>query len=356
LPKRNRRALLATILAILVVGPAAFAENEPQCAGVKATIVGDLDGDGVIRGTPGPDVIVGTAGDDRIESLGGKDRICAYGGADTIFSGFGNDVVYAGGGDDIVNGGNGADKILGGDGADILRGGGGADHIRGFDGDDVLRGGDGFDKLEGGNGEDDLRGGNGNDTLEGGMGRDDLYGQGGKDIVRGGPGTDRLWGGKGDDIVEGGDQADRIWAGGGVNLIDGGFGYDLCDGPGATSECEAEPHAWTTEEWRDLVAEHFDPLGETENALLVMACESGGNPFAKNSNSTASGLFQFLHGTWDWMAGRNPETALFYDGRYEPSLNVLNASKLVAWSIENELSNGPWSHWTCRYVLEDPPE
>ena len=35
-----------------------------------------------------------------------------------------------------------------------------------------------------------------------------------------------------------------------------------------------------------------------------MECESGGNPLAKNSTSSASGLFQFLENTWEhWGIG-----------------------------------------------------
>jgi hypothetical protein len=30
----------------------------------------------------------------------------------------------------------------------------------------------------------------------------------------------------------------------------------------------------------------------------IIACESGGNPTAKNTSSTASGLYQFINGTW----------------------------------------------------------
>ena len=33
-------------------------------------------------------------------------------------------------------------------------------------------------------------------------------------------------------------------------------------------------------------------------ALKIMLCESGGNYKAKNGGSTASGLFQFIKGTW----------------------------------------------------------
>lgn len=35
----------------------------------------------------------------------------------------------------------------------------------------------------------------------------------------------------------------------------------------------------------------------------IIACESGGNPKAKNPSSTASGLFQFINGTWKAYGG-----------------------------------------------------
>lgn len=32
----------------------------------------------------------------------------------------------------------------------------------------------------------------------------------------------------------------------------------------------------------------------------IKQCESKGNPYAKNPNSTASGLYQFLRGSWSY--------------------------------------------------------
>lgn len=52
------------------------------------------------------------------------------------------------------------------------------------------------------------------------------------------------------------------------------------------------------ERWRPLVAEHFAPE-KVETALCIMSYESGGNPDAKNPDSSAAGLFQFLQSTWD---------------------------------------------------------
>ncbi|MBU1228159.1 MAG: hypothetical protein KJ698_13230 [Actinobacteria bacterium] len=349
------RLLIAAALAVSVLGPAATADQVPTCHGKVATIVGDVDGDGVIMGTRSSDVIVGTGKADRIEAGGGSDTICSLGGADVVLTGWGSDYVKAGKGDDVVSAGTGNDRIFGGPGDDEIDGGAGDDTVDGDSGDDDIKGSDGNDTLRGGAGDDALWGGLGNDLLEGGAGDDRVAGQDGGDIARGDTGNDRVYGNAGDDVTEGGDHTDRIWAGPGINLIDGGPGYDVCGGAGARQECEARHHSWTVEEWRDLVAKYFDRLGETENALLIIDCESKGDPFSVNPGSDASGLFQFLRGTWDWMAGEKPKTLRFDEGRFDPELNVLNASKLVDYSMR-ENPNAPWAHWYCRYVLDAPSE
>jgi len=339
---RRIAAMLVVVLMTVAAGPVVSGEDVPTCKGKPVTIDGDPDGDGVIPGTRGDDVIIGTPGPDRIEAGAGNDTICSLGGDDVVLTGRGNDIVAAGSGDDLVRDYLGNDRVFGGDGNDTLIGGDGNDTLRGGDGDDTIRGGDGDDLLEGGDGDDTLNG------------------QTGRDVVRGQAGNDILYGKAGDDVLEGGEHTDRLFAGPGVNLIDGGPGFDVCRGTGARQECEARPHVWSVEEWRGLVAEHFDPLGQTENALLIMECESGGDPFVVNTrgdNPTfATGLFQFLEGTWDWMAnyGR-PKTPLWGEGRYDPAYQVINAAKLVEWSTEYA-ANGPWAHWTCRYVLADLAE
>ena len=317
---RRITVTLAVMAMTAAAGPLASGEDLPTCRGREATIIGDVDGDGVITGTPGDDVIIGTSGPDRIEAGAGNDRICSLGGDDVVLTGRGNDIVAAGPGNDLVRGYLGNDRVFGGDGDDILKGG---------DGDDILKGGDGDDIING---------------------------QTGHDVVWGQAGNDILYGKAGDDVVEGGEHSDRIFAGPGINLIDGGPGFDVCRGSGARQECEARPHTWDVEEWRDLVAEYFDPLGQTENALAIMDCESGGDPFSFNPTYGATGLFQFLEGTWDWMANYGePKTPLWDEGRYDPTYQAINAAKLVEWSTEHA-ANGPWAHWSCRYVLDDLAE
>lgn len=39
----------------------------------------------------------------------------------------------------------------------------------------------------------------------------------------------------------------------------------------------------------------------TEIALAIAKCESNFNPYARNGRSTATGVYQFLDGTWNWI-------------------------------------------------------
>lgn len=93
------------------------------------------------------------------------------------------------------------------------------------------------------------------------------------------------------------------------------------------------------ERWRGLVETYFQP-GDVPWAMRVMACESGGNPYAKNPNSSASGVFQFIRSTWDWVApqlgyGTHASGAVF-----DPVANIHAASWLFY--------NGGSQHWVCR--------
>lgn len=47
--------------------------------------------------------------------------------------------------------------------------------------------------------------------------------------------------------------------------------------------------------------------------------ESGGNDAARNPNSTATGRYQFLEGTWNDLAARHPQLGLTPDGRTDPN-------------------------------------
>lgn len=96
------------------------------------------------------------------------------------------------------------------------------------------------------------------------------------------------------------------------------------------------------ERWRDAVEASFAPH-RVEEALAVIACESGGEPDARNRRSGAAGLFQFLRGTWRWVAGQlgSPDAS-----PTAPRANIAAA----AWLVRTSEAAGidPWAHWSCR--------
>lgn len=67
------------------------------------------------------------------------------------------------------------------------------------------------------------------------------------------------------------------------------------------------------EDWRPLISLYFGD--ETDTAVRVCTCESGGNPLADNPISSASGLFQHLQ---SWWAGYwsfdpfDPESSIYF--------------------------------------------
>ena len=91
-----------------------------------------------------------------------------------------------------------------------------------------------------------------------------------------------------------------------------------------------------------MVAQYF-PEDLVDGALSVIACESHGDPLAYNPYSGASGLFQFILGTWDWASsnagfgGASP---------FEPDANIASAAWLVQHSMDQ--GNDPWDHWACK--------
>lgn len=100
----------------------------------------------------------------------------------------------------------------------------------------------------------------------------------------------------------------------------------------------------SVEKWRPLVEEHF-PADFVDQALAVMRCESWGNPFAVNPHSGASGLFQFMAGTWAWTA---PAAGYAGAERFDPVANVATAAYLVDYSIRTGHRNGAWGRWSCQ--------
>lgn len=105
-------------------------------------------------------------------------------------------------------------------------------------------------------------------------------------------------------------------------------------------------YRWTgsVEQWRPLVEQYFPPE-RVQEAMRVMACESGGNPNAKNPTSTATGLFQFLTGTWAWSS-----VSAGWSGysRLDPEANIAVAAWLVDRSVRTNHPGGAWGHWECQ--------
>lgn len=73
----------------------------------------------------------------------------------------------------------------------------------------------------------------------------------------------------------------------------------------------------------------------TDRAMKVIKCESGGNPKAKNKNSTATGLFQIIEGTWRSYRCEGDRT--------NPSDNIACAWKIYERNGYRFNTNGGWS-------------
>lgn len=97
------------------------------------------------------------------------------------------------------------------------------------------------------------------------------------------------------------------------------------------------------EQWRPLVREAIlangGPLSDTARFLNIIACESGGDPNAQSSTSTAAGLMQHIQPYWEnraRLAGFPGASAL------DPVANVYTS----AWLIYRATGGG-WQHWVC---------
>lgn len=90
----------------------------------------------------------------------------------------------------------------------------------------------------------------------------------------------------------------------------------------------------SVEDWRPLVAHFFRP-DDVDRALRIIACESGGDPKARNPGSSATGLFQHLGRLWPERAARAGW------GGYPATDPVANVA-VAAWLV---YEGGGWSHW-----------
>lgn len=91
-------------------------------------------------------------------------------------------------------------------------------------------------------------------------------------------------------------------------------------------------------EFDSLIERYSNNYGVSYKVVdCIIKKESSYNPEAKNPNSTASGLGQFLESTWIWMRGmmgEDTDLAL----RFNPEESI----KTLSWA----LSKGYGPHWT----------
>ena len=95
------------------------------------------------------------------------------------------------------------------------------------------------------------------------------------------------------------------------------------------------------EQWRSLVASYFSP-GMVDQALSIIQCESLGDPNAYNPYSGASGLFQFIPGTW---AVTSVKAGFGGSSVFDPEANVASAAWLTSYYAGVGLN--PWTPWHC---------
>ncbi|NND03500.1 MAG: transglycosylase SLT domain-containing protein [Acidimicrobiia bacterium] len=219
--------------------------------------------------------------------------------------------------------------------------------ISGTTGDDEIQGTSGNDVINGLGGNDVIHGLGGADIICGGAGNDIIYGNRGNDWIYGGPGDDALYGQRGHD---------RLFGYAGTDSLFGGLYADVCVGENEAN-CETDYRGERDEQvWRDLVDEFFGDIGETDNALVIVACESNGDPFAVNPNGQVpKGLWQFIPSTWEWAT---PFTGWDHEHRFHPRAATETARWLYDWADGRTRQDGsegqgfdPWVH--CRCLLPE---
>lgn len=104
-------------------------------------------------------------------------------------------------------------------------------------------------------------------------------------------------------------------------------------------------HPPAVEQWRSLVSQFF-PSSRVEEALVIINCESNGDPNAANPYSGASGLFQFLPSTWATTA---PNAGYAGYSAFDPEANTASAAWLA--NRYQELGYDYWHAWSCKRHL-----
>lgn len=98
-----------------------------------------------------------------------------------------------------------------------------------------------------------------------------------------------------------------------------------------------EPSGGDCGGWGTAINRYFG--AEASRACQVMLCESGGNPRAENPHSTASGLFQFIDGTW-----ASARTAVGGE-KYARAKDAPGDMQIEAAALWLERTS--WSQWVC---------
>ena len=85
------------------------------------------------------------------------------------------------------------------------------------------------------------------------------------------------------------------------------------------------------------------PTVTVDQAVNIIECESNWKPSARNPNSTAGGVFQFLQGTYHGEAHWHgwPHPLADAENRFDP----VHAINLAALVVERD---GGWRQWECQ--------
>lgn len=103
-----------------------------------------------------------------------------------------------------------------------------------------------------------------------------------------------------------------------------------------------EGRAYSKEEVEKLIKDYSTQYGiSADLPLRIAECESGYNQFSKNKNSTASGIFQYIHSTW-----AHTEAGVLGISPFDADANVRMAIRSIAsGGISNwNASRNCWSN------------